>query len=310
MRRIACAVTVALLLGSTLPVVAAGGPGTRIQDSHVGHQAGVVYSLSTSGSVTFSSNSEVCVNLDYHEPWHEASWSLVIISDRLLVSATVIIVDTAGGFETRVIADARGVGGPREDVAVFDPGKIRGGTGLFCLGFDRLPARGAFGPDEIKVVVGAPDAAWTRVDVDLRTDRQVTWDQATIPQFAGEFELDRDMEHRGTAGVDVRAAAAQASALWGTDHVVPDGNRSFVLAGPMPFGAAEGRWRIDGPGNWDASWFGVPGAPLVSGLGLIGFFDAPPGTYAFRYDGASVGFHPGFFAHTLPYDAPPFPSPP
>lgn len=103
---------------------------------------------------------------------------------------------------------------------------------------------------------------------------------------------------------------AQASLLWGTDHVVPDGNRSLVLAGPMPFGAAEGRWRIDGPGPWDATWSGVPGAPLVAGLGPIGLFDAPPETYAFRYDGASVGFHPGFIAHTLPYDAPPFPPPP
>lgn len=103
---------------------------------------------------------------------------------------------------------------------------------------------------------------------------------------------------------------AQASLLWGTDHVVPDGNRSLVLAGPMPFGAAEGRWRIDGPGPWDATWSGVPGAPLVAGLGPIGLFDAPPGTYVFRYDGASVGFHPGFIAHTLPYDAPPFPPPP
>lgn len=313
-RRVVATAAVLVLLVAALPanVLGASGPSSRIDEVHQRNRAGVVYSIHADGNIDFSDASEVCVNLDYHEPWHDASWSLVMWDGVRFQSATFFILDAIGdSTEAFVVVDTRGIGGPRQEVSVIDIPPFRGGTGLWCLGLDRI-ADLTF-DDEMHVVVGAPDAEWTRVEVDLRASSTMNWNVQPLARDAGLWTTDRGMRHQpGTPGVNVRAGPAQASVLWGIDETVPSGNRTFTLAGPMPRTAAAGTWSIDGPGPWDTSWTGV-GAPTVAvngqPIGLIGLFDAPAGTYAYRYDGATSGFV-GFFAHLLPYDTPSTPAAP
>lgn len=304
----ALAATLALILVAPAVPAETSPPADRIQETHEGPQAGVVYSIHGEDPVTFGDEGQVCVDLDYGRTWHDASWSLVMWDGVVSVGVTVFLVDReADSREVAVAVDARGPGGPRQNVTVHDESAFGGGTGPWCLPFEKVPFV-RFGTT-VNVLVGAPDAEETNVTVDLRPGTTVDWSVATLDQAAGLWATDRHMRNASALpGVNARAGPAHASVAWGVSHEAPPGTEVFAAAGPMPFAAAAGHWTIDGPHHLEDGYTGLA-APVFQGQGLVAIHQGPSGPYGFSYDGVTAGFV-GFFAHLIPYEAPAFPSEP
>lgn len=302
---VALVLAVVLLVAVPPTALATSPPADRIQETWKGDQTGVVYSINANGPISFEDASEVCFTLDYDRPWSEAAWSLVVNGEKAIMTATVVFTRGLNAVEAQAFVT---VNGERSTVRLIDNLHTTGKADR-CLSFEGLYG-GPYG-DEVRVLVGAPEAAWTKAEVDLQTTKTVNWRSNTLASQAGLWALDRGMgSNSGLLGADVRTGVAQASVNWGIDHSVQPGNRTFALAAPMPTSVGWGSWSIEGPSTWDASWPLVPGAPAVAGLGAISLWNAPEGTYEFRYDAVSVGALPGFFALLIPYEPPDFPSKP